>query len=118
MANQLRLRSVFHIQQRQAAVAPAAVCGIAGDNRVVQRIALTFRPVWLLAFGLVHARQPPAPSHFWPAGIGKIDGQENVIGKSVDQRRHVSPAPAHIPDAVNADAVQRQKTDLARCVRG
>ena len=85
MANQPRLGTVFDIQQRQAAVAPAAVGGIARDNRVMQRVAFPFRPVRLLPFGLVHPRQPPAPRHFRLARIGQIDGQEDVVGKAVNE---------------------------------
>ena len=86
MANQLRLRAVLHVQQRQAAVAPAAVGGVAGNNRMVQGVTFSFRPVRLLTFGLVHPGQPPAPRDFRLTRVRKIDGQKDVVGKAVDQR--------------------------------
>ncbi|MNV45996.1 hypothetical protein D3C71_1378110 [compost metagenome] len=50
--------------------------------------------------------------------VGKIDGQKNVVAVAVDQSRNVSPAPAHVPDAVYANPFQRQKTNLPWPVRG
>ena len=117
VANELRLGAILHVQQRQAAVAPAAVRGIPRNNRVVEGVAFPFRPVRLFACGLVHPRQPPAPRHLGLARVRQVNGQENVVGKTVDQRRHVRPAATDVPDAVNADAAQRQKADFARPVR-
>ncbi|SAY10139.1 Uncharacterised protein [Klebsiella quasipneumoniae] len=117
MANQRRLGTVFDIQQRQAAVAPAAVGGIPGNNGVVQRIAFTLRPVRCFTARLVHPRQPPAPGNLRFTRIGQIDGQEDVVGKTVDQRGHIRPAAADVPDAVNADTAQRQKANFTRLIR-
>ena len=114
MTNQPRLGTVFDIQQRQAAVAPAAVGGIPGNNGVMQRIAFALRPVRCFTARLVHPRQPPAPGHFGLTRIGQIDGQEDVVSKTVDQRGHIRPAAADVPDAVNTDAVKRQETDFPR----
>ena len=86
VANELRPGAILHVQQRQAAVAPAAIRGVAGNNRMVQRVAFSFRPVRLFAFGLVHSGQPPAPRDFRLTRVRQIDSQENVIGKAVDQR--------------------------------
>ena len=106
VANQLRLGAVFHIQQGQTTITPAAIGGIARNNRVVQRIPFPRFPVRRFASRLVHPRQPPAPRHFRITGIGQIDSQENVIGKTVNQRGDIGPAATDIPDAVNADAAQ------------
>ena len=117
MANQLRLRAVLHIEQRQAAVAPATVGGVAGDNRMMQRIALTFQPLRRFPRRLVHSRQPPAPGDFRLTRVGQVDSQENIVAKAVDQRGNVGPASADVPDSVDTDAVKRQKGDLSRFIR-
>ncbi len=117
VANELRLSTILHVQQRQAAVAPAAVRGIAGNNRVVERVAFPFRPVRLLPFCLIHPRQPPAPCHLRLTRVGQVNRQKDVVGKAVNKRRHVRPAAPDVPDAVNANAAQRQKADFARRVR-
>ena len=117
VANQLRLSAVLHIEQGQAAVAPAAVGGVAGDNRMMKGIALAFRPLRGLPCRLVHPRQPPAPGDLRLARVGQVDSQENVVAKAVNQRGNVGPASADVPDSVDTDAVKRQKGDLSRFIR-
>ncbi|MNT68344.1 hypothetical protein D3C72_2065730 [compost metagenome] len=117
MADKFRLGAVLYVQQRQPAVTPAAVGRITGNNRVVKRIAFTFGPVWLLTFCLIHPRQPPAAGHFRFARICQIDCQENIIGKTVDQRRNIGPASANVPDTVDTNSIERKKADLAWLIR-
>ena len=117
VANQLWLGAVLHIEQGQAAVAPAAVGGVAGDNRMMKGIALAFRPLRGFPRRLVHPRQPPAPGDLRLARVGQVDSQENVVAKAVNQRGNVGPASADVPDSVDTDAVKRQKGDLSRFIR-
>lgn len=76
MTNQPRLGTVFDIQQRQAAVAPAAVGGIPGNNGVMQRMAFALRPVGV---------SPPARcipgSHQRPATLGLRGSARSMVRK-------------------------------------
>ncbi len=78
--------------------------------------AVLGRPVGLLAGGDVHARQPVFAGQLRLRRVCHVDGDEDVVGKAVEQRRGIGPAPADVPDAVQAGAVDRHEADLLRLV--
>ena len=87
------------------------------NDRVVQTVAPRRRPRWRLPGRQVHAGNPPAPRFPRLRGIAHVDRHEHVVGETVEQNRYVSPAPAGVPGAVDATALDRHETDLARCLR-
>ena len=75
---------------------------------------LVARPVRRLAGRLVHAGNPPAAGLARLRRIAHVDGDEDVVGEAVDQRRGIGPAPAGVPDAMDAAALDRHEADAAR----
>ena len=86
-------------------------------DRMVQAVAALGRPGGRLAGRLVHAGDPPAPGLDRLGRVGHVDGDEDVVGEAVDQRRGVGPAAARVPDAMDAAALDRHEADLPRLGR-
>ena len=68
----------------------------------------------LLAGGDVHARQPVFAGEDRLLRVCHVDGDEDVVGEAVEQRRGVGPAAADVPEAVQAGALDRHEADLPR----
>ena len=113
---QLRRGRVGNVEDRQAAVAPRRIGEVAGDDRVVQRVALA-GPARRLAGGLVHPRQPEPPDHLGPGRVLHVDDRQHMVGKALPVARGIGIAPADIPQPVQPQPVDRHKADLARLGR-
>src|SRR6185436_5110371 len=103
--NQFRFGPVGDIDHHHAGVAPGGIGGVAVDDGVMQAEAARAGPARRFAVGLVHAGDPPAASFARFRRVRHVDGDEDVVGEAVDQRRGVGPAPAGVPDAVDAAAL-------------
>ena len=114
---QLRVRGVADVVNREPAVAPRRVAAVARDDHVMQRVALALRRRRRFAAGPVHAGQPPARHDLRLRDVGEIDDAENVIREAVEMRGHVRVAAAGPPQPVDADAGHLEKRDLARLCR-
>ena len=109
----LGLAAVLDVDDDEVGVAPGAVGDVAVDDAVVAAVAAGLgRPVRRLAGGEVHAGQPEASGLAGLGRVGHVDGDEDVVGEALDQRRGVGPAAADVPDAVDAAAVDGQEADL------
>ena len=95
----------------------ARIGGVAVDDGMVQAEAAGARPVRRLARRLVHAGNPVATGLARLGRIAHVDGDEDVVGEAVDQRRGIGPAPAGVPDAMDAAAFDRHEADPARLGR-
>ena len=73
--------------------------------------AVRRRPVRRLAGGDVHARQPVFAGEPRLGRVGHVDGDQDVVGEAVDQRRGVGPAPADVPEPVQAGSFHRHEAD-------
>ncbi len=49
--------------------------------------------------------------------VAHVDGHEHVVGEAVEQHRGISPAPAGVPDAMDAAAFDAHEADAARRLR-
>ena len=98
----------------EAAVAPARVAAIAGDDHVMQREALALRRGVRFAAGAVHAGQPPARDDLGLHRVLHVDDDEDRVGEAVEMRRDIGIASAGPPQPVDADARHLEERDLAR----
>ena len=111
--DELRIGLVLDVDNGEAGVAPAAIGDVVVDDGVMQaEAAVLGRPVRLLAGRHVHARQPVLPGHDRLLRVRHVDGDEDVVGEAVEQRRGVGPAPADIPQAMQTRSLDRHETDL------
>jgi hypothetical protein len=114
--DQLGLAAVGHVHHHEAGVAPGAPGDVAMHDRVVQAEFGARRPARRFAGCEVHAGQPVAPGFTRVGRVGHVDRHEDEIGKTVEQRRDIGPAPAGPPDAVDA-AGDRHEADTPRLAR-
>ena len=110
--DQLGVRAILDIDDREAGVAPAAISDVLVDDGVMQpEAAVRRRPVRRLAGGDIHARQPVFAGEPRLGRVGHVDGDQDVVGEAVDQRRGVGPAPADVPEPVQARSFDRHEAD-------
>ncbi len=108
---------VAEIVNRESAVAPRAVAAIAGDDHVMQRDALAPLERVGLAAGAMHAGQPPLRHDLRLRDVLQIDDGEDVIRVAVEVHREIRIASAGPPQAVDAEAGDLEKRDLAHVRR-
>lgn len=106
MINQFWLGMVFDIQQCQVVVVLVVVGGIFGNNGVMQCIVFVLWLVWCFIVCLVYFWQLLVFGYFGFMWIGQIDGQEDVVGKIVDQCRYICLVFVDVLDVVNIDVVK------------
>ena len=113
--DELRVRLVLDVDHREARVAPRAIGDVVMDDRVVQPEAPVLgRPVRLLAGRDVHPRQPVFSGELRLLRVFQVDGDQDVVGETVEQRRGIGPAPADVPEPMQAGAFDRHEADLLR----
>ena len=115
--DQRRIGAVFHINHHKASIAPRAIGGVTAHRCVVQSEPLIGRPGNLFARSRVHAIEPKLARWLWVGWVGHINRHKNIIGKAVEQHRHIGPATARIPDTMHATAIHRHEADLLRLFR-
>src|ERR1700728_1322131 len=98
-------------------VAPGRVGNIPMNNGMMKAVTAMRRPGGDFAGSLIHAVQPESSGFARLRRIADVDGDEDIIGKAVEQRGGIRPFAASVPDAVNSTALDRHESNLARRVR-
>src|SRR5258708_28745907 len=88
------------IVYRKTYVAPGAITKLAGDDHVMQRIALALWRGRHFAGRAIHARQPPFRDDDWLGDFLEVDDTKAMIRETVEVRRNMGIAPAHPGQAV------------------
>src|SRR5258707_15451270 len=99
---------------RETAVAPGAIAAIAGDDHMMQRVALALGRAVGFFPRAPHAGKPRLRDELRLQDVLQIDDREDVVGVAVEMRRAIRIAPAGPPQAIDAETRHLEESDLAR----